>query len=145
MLMEYLPVILTTAALSSLLTLIGGFLVFKWFLEVRLEKELEESANTFETQLRQGLEETGEALIPEFRTELEAAFKEAAQELLPEFREELKSGFHEAGMELLPELRAEVRKGFKEAVVDVISGEVAPNAVQSIARKLIPFWERKKK
>jgi len=143
--MEYLPAIVATALLSSLITLTLGFLVFKWFLERRLEKELEEAADTFEKQLRQGLEETGKELVPEFRTELEAGFKEAAEELLPEFREELKAGFHEAGTELLPELRAEVRQGFKEAVIDIVSGEVAPNAVQSLARKFIPFWEKKKK
>ena len=135
MILEFLPLVLVTALLSSLLTLVGAFMAVRWFLKNRLESLSDELADDFERKLTASFEQAVEALLPEFRAELESGFRESAEALLPEFREQMKDGFHQAGQELMPELRTEVREGFKDGLVQTLSGEIVPHTAQSVAKK----------
>lgn len=101
--------------LSSVVTLVLVFLVYKLWLHKILEAEYDRRMVEAEQDFRRELEQAAEEMLPEFRAELVKGFEEAAEELLPEFRAEVVKGFEEAAEELLPEFRREVAAGFEES------------------------------
>ena len=142
--LDQMTAIIVTAILSSVFTLIGFWLLFRFVLLKTLEKQGEELADDFEKQLTVSFEKAVDEALPEFRAELEAGFKEAGEELLPGFTKAMKDGFHEAGQELLPELRAEVHTGFKNAIVDVVSGGLVPGVAKKGTNIVSRFFGTRK-
>lgn len=152
--------VVLTAFLSSVFTVLGLMVMFRFGLSKRLEQYLVTLGDAHEKQLREGLEASAAALVPEFRQELEAGFQQAGQELVPEFRAEVVSGFEQAGQELLPDFRAEVEKGFlaaadeilprlrhevtegvKEGLIGVASVDFVDKTAQSVAKKSSRLFE----
>jgi len=152
--------VLLAAFLSSVFTLLGAWLVYRQFLSKTLDQTLEELGARHEAQLRQGLETSVQALMPEFREELVQGFEQAATEmlpqfkaevaqgfeqaaeaLLPKFRQEVEEGFHAAAKEILPQVRAEVSEGVKEALMGVASVEFVDKTAQTVAKKGSKFFE----
>ena len=66
-----------TAFVSSLLTLLFAYLLFRIVLLDRLYQELDELSVTLKERLREGVLEAGRELKPEFRDEVRDGFKEA--------------------------------------------------------------------
>ncbi len=72
-----LILILATALLSSVLTLLLALAWWRAFLKKRLEAELEEVANRLRERVKEGVTEAGRDLLPAFRQEVEAGFRDA--------------------------------------------------------------------
>lgn len=72
-----LILILGTALLSSLLTVVLGLIIFKLFLLNRLKRELDEFIVTARAELKTEILETADEILPRFRTEVSEGFKEA--------------------------------------------------------------------
>ncbi len=72
-----LVLILATALLSSVLTLLLALAGWQWFLRKRLEAELEVVANRLRERVKDGVTEAGRDLLPAFRQQVEAGFRDA--------------------------------------------------------------------
>lgn len=127
--------VILTALLSSLFTILGALLVFKYFLASRIEAELDRMGNAHEQQLRQGLEDSARDMLPEFRSEVIAGFEEAGDTLLPQFRKEVEEGFEAGAREILPDFRKEVSEGVRDALASVPSLEFVDKTAQNVARQ----------
>ena len=69
--------ILATALLSSVLTLLVALAWWRVFLKARLEAEREALANRLRERVKEGVTEAGQELLPAFRQEVEAGFRDA--------------------------------------------------------------------
>ncbi len=98
-------IIAATAAGSGLVTVLLGFLLFRFYLRKLLIQELEE----FSVVLKSRLKEAGRELLPDFRTEVREGFKEAMHaaaggELIEKTAESLantSTNFLETGLNIL--------------------------------------------
>ena len=78
--MDMIPgliLILATALLSSVLTLLLALALWQAFLKKRLEAKLEEAASLLRERVKEGVTEAGRDLLPAFRQEVEAGFRDA--------------------------------------------------------------------
>lgn len=89
---QLLILVAATALASSLLTLLLGGLLLRYWLLPRLEA----LSMVLEARVKTGVNATAAELLPQVRAELVAGFREAAMESLPAFREEVRKGFTEA-------------------------------------------------
>lgn len=69
--------ILATALLASVLTLLLALVCWRAFLQKRLDAKLEEAANRLKERVKEGVTDAGRELLPAFRQEVEAGFREA--------------------------------------------------------------------
>lgn len=70
-------VIVSTAVLSSLITLGLTYWIYERRLRERLETRMEELADILEARVHKGVKEAGIDLLPAFQERVEAGFKEA--------------------------------------------------------------------
>ena len=78
--MTVIPVLLmmlATALLASVLTLLLALACWRAFLRQRLDASLEEVANRLRERVKEGVTDAGRELLPAFRQEVEAGFREA--------------------------------------------------------------------
>ncbi len=75
--LENIALVIGTAVLSSTLTLIMAYVLYKMKLKAKLMAELDELADVMKVKLRDGVEEAGLELLPRFRSEVREGFKEA--------------------------------------------------------------------
>ena len=74
--LENIALVIGTAVLSSTLTLIMAYVLYKMKLKAKLMAELDELADVMKVKLRDGVE-AGLELLPRFRSEVREGFKEA--------------------------------------------------------------------
>jgi len=132
---EMLGWVILTALFSSVFTIVGALLVYKFLLANRINDELNRMGDAHETQLRQALEKSAVEMLPEFRSEVIAGFEDAGNDMLPEFRREVEDGFKTGVREVLPEFRKEVTEGVRDALVGVASVDFVDKTAQNVARK----------
>ena len=130
---QLLALILGTAAVSSLMTVVLGWIAFRRWVQPRLETRLAELAGLLEARVKAGAGAAGRDLLEPLRAQVRGGLQEAADELLPKARTELTAGFREAAAESLPALRDEVRKGF----IDALGALDASDLLDRTARKVV--------
>ncbi len=113
---QLLVLVIATALLASLLTLVLGWLAFQRWLRPQLETRLAILAEGLEARVRAGAGAAGQDVLEPLRTQVRGGVEDAATTLLPNLRTELVAGFREAAAEMLPAFRDEVRKGFTDAL-----------------------------
>ncbi|MFZ4789490.1 MAG: hypothetical protein ACOYMW_01040 [Candidatus Competibacteraceae bacterium] len=113
---QLLVLVIATALLASLLTLVLGWLAFQRWLRPQLETRLAILAEGLEARVKAGAGAAGQDVLEPLRTQVRGGVEDAATTLLPNLRTELAAGFREAAAEMLPAFRDEVRKGFTDAL-----------------------------
>jgi len=113
---QLLVLVIATALLASLLTLVLGWLAFQRWLRPQLETRLAILAEGLEARVKAGAGAAGQDVLEPVRTQVRGGVEDAATTLLPNLRTELAAGFREAAAEMLPAFRDEVRKGFTDAL-----------------------------
>lgn len=71
--------IVLTAFLSSVLTLVFGYLLYRTLGERRLQVQMDQMQREFEQRVKSGVVAAGQELLPEFRREVAAGFQDALQ------------------------------------------------------------------
>jgi len=131
---QELILIVVTALMSSLGTLVLGLVVFRQWVQPRLEARLEAFAETLEARVKAGAGAAGQELLEPLRAQVRGGMEAAATELLPQIRAELTAGFREAATASLPAFREEVRKGFTEAIASLATTELLGRTAGKVVR-----------
>lgn len=131
---QLLVLIVATAMVSSLSTLVLGWIVFRRWIRPRLEARLAEFAELLEARVKAGAGAAGQDLLEPLRAQVRGGVAEAATELVPRVRMELTAGFREAAVESLPAFREEVRKGFTDAIGALNAGELLDRTARKVVR-----------
>jgi len=131
---QLLILIIATALVSSLSTLVLGLFVFQRWIRPRLEMRLAAFAELLEARVKAGANAAGQDLLPLLREQVHGGVEDAATELLPRVRAELTAGFQEAATESLPAFREEVQKGFTHAVTALVTSELLNRTAGKVVR-----------
>lgn len=131
---QLLILIIATALVSSLFTLVLGLFVFQHWIRPRLETRLAVLAELLEARVQAGAGAAGRDLLPLLREQVRGGVEDAATELLPGLRAELTAGFREAATESLPAFREEVQKGFTQAVTSLVTSELLNRTAGKVVR-----------
>ena len=129
--MQIVMLVMVTALLSSGLTLGLGWLVFRYWLQPRLEARLASLAEQLEARVQAGAGAAGQELLEPVRAQVYGGVTDAATGLLPGIRAELTAGFRDAAAEMLPAFREEVRKGFTDALS---AGDLLDRTAKKVVR-----------
>jgi hypothetical protein len=69
--------VLLTALMSSAITLLLAYLIYRRHLEPQLDQRLEQIQAEFEARVKAGVHEAGMELLPEFRQQVKLGFTDA--------------------------------------------------------------------
>lgn len=69
--------VLLTALMSSAITLLLGYLIYRRYLEPRLDRQLQQIQAEFEARVKAGVRAAGMELLPDFREQVKLGFTDA--------------------------------------------------------------------
>lgn len=131
---QLLILIVATAVISSLSTLVLGWIAFRRWIRPRMETRLAEFADLLEARVKAGANAAGRELLEPLRAQVRGGLEEAAADLIPKARTELTAGFRTAAAESLPAFREEVRKGFTDAIGALDASELLDRTAKKVVR-----------
>jgi hypothetical protein len=69
--------VVLTALMSSVVTLLLAYVIYRRHLEPRLDRQLEQIQAEFETRVKAGVHDAGMELLPDFREQVKLGFTDA--------------------------------------------------------------------